>query len=866
MTVPADQLLQAIQADPHRAAADAREALAKARAVRDHAAAAAAQRVLGLAAHGLHDVTAAAAHLRAAIRSAHRAGDATVEAECRMSHALVLDDRGASAAALREIERACLQLTGLRLARATMQRALILRRVGRDDDALAGYQRALTAFRQHGDALWEGRALVNRGVLRGYRGELGPARADLGRAVQIFTDLGLPDAVARTQHNLGFLAAQAGDVPAALSHYDQARDRLAYVGAAAVTQLDRAELLLTARLRPEARAAVGEAVEAARAGAFSSLLGQAQLLSARIELVGGDAGLARTLARQARATFTRQSRPIWAALAHRVELGARVAAAGGNRRVLRDLETVGDRLAAAVWLPSAWDTWVDAAHVAVDLDDMATATRCLEKADAGRHAGSAPLRARAWHAAARIALREDRLPVAKRRLAAGYRDIEQHQATLGATELGMRGGAVGVDIAAARLRLSLGEGDARGALTWLQRVRSAALRLPPARPSDDPVVEALLAELRTVATESATTAIDSPRTARLLRRQRAIEAEVRQRSWLSAGTPVAARRPPTLAALSAALGDRVLVELAALDGQLHALVLADGRVRHRRLCPVEPVATELTALRFAIRRRVVYPGTRIAARADDAAAYSAGVLDRLLLRPLADLLDERPVVLVPSGALHAMPWAMLPTCHGRAVTVSPSSWQWWWAATADPHGGHGRVLVAGPAPHHASVEVTALAGWLPAVTALTGAAATVTGALRTLDGAALGHVASHGVFRADNPMFSHLILADGPLTVCDLSALRHPPELLVLSSCDAGLSAVHPGDELQGLAAALLGLGTRTVVASLGPVDDEDTLRLMTDLHRRLADGVAPAVALARAQSAGVDRISAATFICLGAG
>ncbi|WP_460494739.1 CHAT domain-containing protein [Dactylosporangium cerinum] len=93
-----------------------------------------------------------------------------------------------------------------------------------------------------------------------------------------------------------------------------------------------------------------------------------------------------------------------------------------------------------------------------------------------------------------------------------------------------------------------------------------------------------------------------------------------------------------------------------------------------------------------------------------------------------------------------------------------------------------------------------------------------------------------------------------------------PPELLVLSSCDAGLSAVHPGDELQGLAAALLGLGTRTVVASLGPVDDEDTLRLMTDLHRRLADGVAPAVALARAQSAGVDRISAATFICMGAG
>ncbi|GAB3833796.1 hypothetical protein GCM10027610_028310 [Dactylosporangium cerinum] len=865
MTIPSDQLLQAIQADPHRAAADARDALAKARAGSDFAAAAAAQRVLGLAAHGLHDATAAAGHLRAAIRSAHRAGDATVEAECRMSHALVLDDRGASAAALREIERACLQLTGLRLARATMQRALILRRVGRDDDALAGYQRALTAFRQHGDALWEGRALVNRGVLRGYRGELGPARADLGRAVQIFTGLGLPDAVARTQHNLGFLAAQAGDVPAALSYYDQAHDRLAYVGAAAVTQLDRAELLLTARLWPEARAAVGEAVEAARAGAFSSLLGQAQLLSARIELVGGDAGLARALARQAQATFTRQARPIWAALAHRVELSARVAAAGSNRRVLRDLETVGDRLAAAVWLPSAWDTWVDAAHVAVDLGDVATATRCLEKADAGRRAGSAPLRARAWHAAARIALREDRLPVAKRRLAAGYRDIEQHQATLGATELGMRGGAVGVDIAATRLRLSLGEGDARGALTWLQRVRSAALRLPPARPSDDPVVEALLAELRTVATESATTALDSPRTARLLRRQRTIEAEVRQRSWRSAGTPVAARRPPSLAALSAALGDRVLVELAALDGRLHALVLADGRVRHRQLCPVEPVTTELTALRFAIRRRVVYPGTRIAARADDAAAYSAGVLDRLLLRPRgsagraaggarAQRRPARPAVGdaadLPRPGGDGQPVVVAVVVgrdRGRPLRPRPGAGRRSRAAPRERRGHHARRMAAGGhRPHRHGGDGDRRA----AHPRRRGAGAR--GEPRRVPRRQPDVLPPDPRRRA-----AHRVRPVGPAP---------PPELLVLSSCDAGLSAVHPGDELQGLAAALLGLGTRTVVASLGPVDDEDTLRLMTDLHRRLADGVAPAVALARAQSAGVDRISAATFICMGAG
>ncbi|MFI5909933.1 CHAT domain-containing protein [Dactylosporangium sp. NPDC051541] len=855
-----DRLLRSIQDDPHRAAARAGANLADALARGDPSAAAAARRVLGLAAHAVHDTTTAAGHLRQAIRSARRAGDPTAEAECRMSYALVLDDRGAPKAALREIGRAVAGLSGLRRARAMMQQALLLRRVGRDRDALTGYQRALAAFRQHGDALWEGRALVNRGVLRGYHGELAAARDDLTRAGRIFEELALPDAVARVQHNLGFLAAQAGDVPGALAWYDRARDRLAYVGAAAVTQLDRAELLLAARLRPEARTAVREAIEAAQTGSMSSLLGQARLLSARVELDGGDPAAAGELARRARAGFRRQSRPTWAAVARRIELSARVAAGAGDRRALRDLESTGDRLGAANWLPAAWDAWIDTAHLALDLGDPATAGRCLTKAADGRRRGPAELRARAWHATARLALAAGEVPLAKRRLAAAYREIEQHRASLGATELGVRGGAAGVGIAEARLRLCLAEGDARAALTWLQRVRSVALRLPPARPPDDPVVEALLAELRTLSRESATTAIDSPRTQRLLRRQRAVEAEIRQRSWHRPGEPATARRPPSVAELAAALGDRALVEYTVVDGRLHALVVAAGRVRHRPLGAAAAAEEELAALRFAVRRQVVYPGTRVAAQAEAAISHAAGELDRLLLRPVADLIGDRPLVLVPTGHLHALPWSMLPGCHGRPVAVNPSSWQWWRAESEPAAGGGGPpVLVAGPAPLYARAEVEALAAELPAARVLTGAAATAAATLAALDGAALGHVACHGVFRADNPMFSHLLLADGPLTVCDLSALRRPPAVLVLSSCDAGLSAVHPGDELQGIAAALLGLGTRTVVASPGPVGDADTLRLMTALYRRRAAGRRPADALAEAQPRG-------GFVCLGAG
>ena len=864
-----EQILDRIMADPRGACVVARQALAQARADGDGPAQAQALRALGLAAHALHDAAAAGAELRRAIAVAQRCGAGVLEAEARMSYALVLDDLGRPAAALREIDRACEQLTGLRLARAVMQRALILRRAGRDEEALAGYQQALAAFRRHGDLLWHGRALVNRGVLRGYHGDLPHARADLARAERIFTQLALPTAVAQTQHNLGFLAAQAGDVTGALEHYDRARDQLRATGAAAVTELDRAELLLAARLVPEARAAVTEAISAARGGRFSALLGQAQLLSARIDLTDGQPARSRVTAARARATFLRQGRPTWAALARHVELAARATGDAPDRRVTRGLEQAGDELAAAAWLPRAWEAWIDAAHLAIRQGDGPAAARCLGKASVARTAATAPLRARTWHATALMALSQGQVSAARRHAAAGYREVERHQASLGATELGLLGGSAGVPLAALRLRLGLGENDLRGALRWLQRVRSAGLRLPPARPSADPVIAARLAELRALTAEISCAAIDSPRLRRLLRHQRVLEDQVREQAWRAGHDAARPERQPQLAELAATLGERALVEMFVLDGRLHALTMAGGRVGHRELGPAGAAASELTALRFAMRRYLAHAGDPAAvARAARAVAYAAAELDRMLLRPLAGLIAERPLVLAPTGVLHALPWPMLASCRGRAVSVSPSSWQWWRAVRdpAEPPGG--QVLIAGPAPEHAAAEVAALQRQLPDATVLTGERATVGATLAALDGAARGHLACHGVFRADNPLFSHLSLADGPLTVADLSALRRPPAMLVLSSCDAGLSAVHPGDELQGLAVSLLGLGTRTVIASLGPVDDQTTVTLATDFYARLASGSPPSAALAAAQAARAaeEMVSAGSFVCLGAG
>lgn len=154
---------------------------------------------------------------------------------------------------------------------------------------------------------------------------------------------------------------------------------------------------------------------------------------------------------------------------------------------------------------------------------------------------------------------------------------------------------------------------------------------------------------------------------------------------------------------------------------------------------------------------------------------------------------------------------------------------------------------------------------------LTDEQATVAAAMRAMDGACLVHVAAHGHFRSDNPLFSSLRLADGPLTVYDLERLAVPPQTVVLSACGSGLSAVRPGDELMGLSASLLGMGTRALLAPVTDMDDAGATAFMAMVHRALWEGVAPASALARAQErvmgdGPVSLAAAGGFSCFGAG
>ena len=171
--------------------------------------------------------------------------------------------------------------------------------------------------------------------------------------------------------------------------------------------------------------------------------------------------------------------------------------------------------------------------------------------------------------------------------------------------------------------------------------------------------------------------------------------------------------------------------------------------------------------------------------------------------------------------------------------------------------------MAGPGLAGADHEAVTIGSLYPSAEVLTGAGAEVAAVLAAFEGAGIAHVAAHASFRADNGLWSSLELADGVLTVYELEQLRRPPEVVVLSACQSGLSAVRPGDEVMGLVAALLSLGTRSVVASVVPVEDKASEQLMVALHQRLLAGELPAVALAGAQAVSSGTISL-SYVCFG--
>jgi CHAT domain-containing protein/tetratricopeptide (TPR) repeat protein len=135
----------------------------------------------------------------------------------------------------------------------------------------------------------------------------------------------------------------------------------------------------------------------------------------------------------------------------------------------------------------------------------------------------------------------------------------------------------------------------------------------------------------------------------------------------------------------------------------------------------------------------------------------------------------------------------------------------------------------------AEEEARLVAGIL-GVTPRLGAAAT-RDALLAAGSPSVLHVASHGIYDSADPLLSRVEMADGGITVEDLLTTGPAPGVLVLSGCVTGLSDRKPGDELTGLAQAMLRRGTRAVIATLWETFDESSAVFFRHFFTALMNG-----------------------------
>ncbi|HEY3924198.1 MAG TPA: CHAT domain-containing protein [Acidothermaceae bacterium] len=845
---------------PARAEATARQLIAE--AASDPTAQVIAMRALALTVRLSAGPNESIKIVRAAVRLGERHHLGRCLAEARMTYAALLADMGRMTAALTECDRAAEVLKGKDAGPLLAHRALILARAGRSEEAMSNFARALPLLRAANDIHFQCLVFINRSNLLAYLGRLGAAERDLQSGITLARTHGLHQRLVILSANLGFLKARGGDIPAALRLFADAIEGAGKAPGLVATH-DRAEALLIAGMPGEARESLERRVDDVERAGFAVDLAEWHLLLAQAALMEGEVEVARAPARRALTEFRAQGRARWALLAQQLVIRARWASGERTTALARAARAAHAKLWTAGWQVAALHCLVVAGRIELEAGRLAAARTDLAQAAQARRRGPADLRAAAWYAEAMLRLASHDTRGATTALKAGLRVVDDHAASLGATDLRVHATGLGTDLAEQGVRLAVQSSKPVAVLEWIERFRAGTLRRRPVRPPSDARLAGELADLRRVTAELAQTTADGDDSRGLRAEQLRLEEVVRQRSRHARGTRTALREFD-VSELRTAVGDRALVEILRVDDAMLAVTVVDGKLRLHELGSYPDSLRELESLRFSLHRLARKHGSAASlAAARLGLSHAAEALDALLIQPVLDVIGDREVVVVPTGQLHALPWPTLPSLRGRPVCVAPSATTWLAAMRANTRSRVGRrvVLVAGPNLEHSEPEVAALAKLYGAPQMFTGSDASADVVRQSIDGAELVHIAAHGRFRADNPQFSAIELADGLLTVYDLERMHRGPRRLVLSACDTGLSAVHAGDELMGLVGAVFSLGTSTLIASVVPVADDLTESLMVELHHELCAGASPAHALATAQT----RVQVDGFVCFGA-
>jgi CHAT domain-containing protein len=773
--------------------------------------------------------------------------------------------------------------------RQTVNLGLVYWRRGDLEGAYRCFEEARATFSAAGRRDFVATAAMNIGLILIHLGRFREALEVNRFAAGEHRALGNRERLATVLMNLGLLHISRGEYGQALEALLESRtisDELGLAAKRAAVDVDLTRAYRALGLDAEASERCSGAIETFRRLDLPFELAMALLMSGQLAERRGDTVAARQDLTEARALYARVGNHVWEAVAGLAELRLAVTEAG--RHALPDL------LAEAMRYAEGLDELGSPEHAATGQLLVADIQARLDRAEdaratlataltLGRKLGADGVLYQA-HLAEGLLLEIDQPDQARASYERAVEHLERLRAHARADDLKLAVVGQGDSLYERIARLLLGglpthrdasaprpqtalNRRAREAFRWLERGKSRGLledtfveqvhapnpspRLTQARER----VGELRAELnaaytsqyaaeKPAARSASATATDLERLERdLSLATRELQILMRGDDGLDVTALIDVER------LQASLDETTcLLEYLVLGDEIACFVVRRGHFAvYRQLASRPAVEKALGWLWFHIRKGTY--GAEFLRSNQRALSQSVGQalqqLSELLLTPIASaLVDAKHIVVVPHSLLHGVPIHALMHEGGillerTTVSYAPSAAVFASTASRPSHAIERPLIVApeiGDLPW-VREEARRIADQFPNALVLSGQDATLERVRHEAPAYDSLHLATHGVFRADNPTYSALELADGWLSVGELAELSRDKSLVCLSACHTGMSGVGPGDELVGLTRAVLGAGAGALIASLWAANDDTAPAFMSAVYAGLRSG-----------------------------
>jgi len=735
--------------------------------------------------------------------------------------------------------------------------------------AAEAYSKAREIFETLGDAEGIARTSLNLANLLSNIDQLEQADEFYEQCRMLSDQLQLHELSAQAGYNRAYLQFLRGRYSDALNSLGCLRERFQLSGSRrhhALCDLDEADMYLQLGLSRDAAILAERATdefgqlampaEQARATAFCGV--------ALMQMRQFDAAL--DAFQRAQRIFEEQGNSYWIGLLnlYRAEMHLSLQRLEEAQALASQARVIFERLA----IPSKRVfSLVLRGRVALALNDLAAAEESTKEISALVDATKLPLILFPYHVLnAEIAERLRKWDDAQHHYELAAQDLERHQARLYHDDLRVmffKGRQQAYD-ALVRLSLDRMDSEARlaAAYDWCERAHSRGLieLLSHYSPSTHGRAEqSLLAKINRLREELnihyarsqleaqpliahanyETIALKEQELARTLREISAVDPEYASLHQVSVATIESVRQ---------ALPERMtLVEYFTAGDEILAFVVAVNGARViRRLCPLGSVLDLQEQFGFQIAKFFLTHDfvRQHAEQVLESTRRCLHELYRHLVAPFIDEIQTPHIAIVPHGTLHLLPFhAFFDGEHYLIdrfeISYAPSAsvLKYCLEKSEISHNSPLLVGVADENALHVHEELTKISRIFPAARVFQDEAATRAAFVENSKASSFIHIATHAIFRQDNPMFSSFKLADGYFTAVDLFSLCCPTNLVTLSGCQSGMSEVTGSDDLLGLVRGFLYAGARSLLVSLWNVNDESTATLMVNFYREWQKG-----------------------------